>query len=128
MARQKVRIEAHGLVELLTSYGGRAHRRRVGAGARQCPDGQRQSAAVAVRLRKRVEELRVRHSASVARAAAAVRRPSSSRAADELRPVQPCSGMDVSARGCRPTGCGSLIRGGALCEFRRRVWVAMNKE
>jgi hypothetical protein len=24
MARQKVRIEAHGLVELLTSYGGRA--------------------------------------------------------------------------------------------------------
>jgi hypothetical protein len=29
--------------------------------------------------------------------------------------------MDVRARGCRPTGCGSLIRGGALCEFRRRV-------
>jgi len=24
--------------------------------------------------------------------------------------------MDVWARGCRPTGCGSLIRGGALCE------------
>jgi hypothetical protein len=46
---------------------------------------------------------------------------SSSRAADELRPAQPCLEMDVRARGCRPTGCGSLIRGGALCEFRRRV-------
>lgn len=229
------------------------HPRRVGAGARQCPDGQRQSAAVAVRLRERVEELRVRHSASVlgqrrcpppelfARSgdfplatASGIdpavldcrgvpawlprlcrtwrRRLSSHRntatptarwrlrwilqsseeptdvvdvlggrlhrrevpATVEVGPVSagqrmdvhdmvdeigclisrslcwetvtpgsrsgrpPSSGevrgrqmnsvrrsrvleMDVRARGCRPTGCGSLIRGGALCGFRRRV-------
>ena len=39
---------------------------------------------------------------------------SSSRAADELPPAQPCLEKDVRARGCRPTGCSSLIREGAI--------------
>jgi hypothetical protein len=99
MARQKVRIEAHGLVELLTATAAGRHSRRVGAGARQCPEGQRQSAAVAVRLRERVEELRVRHSASVPGP-----RPLSAAELFALSgdfPLATASGIDPAGLACR---------------------------
>jgi hypothetical protein len=53
---------------------------------------------------------------------------SSSRAADELRPAQPCFGNGREGTRLPTHRMRQLDRGRALCEFRRRVWVAMNKE
>jgi hypothetical protein len=50
---------------------------------------------------------------------------SGSRAADELGAAQRCLGTGGEGRGCRPIGCGSLSRGGAIVRVSASGLVAM---
>ena len=74
---------------------------------------------MAVRLRERVEELPVRHSASVARAAAAVRRPSCSQGTHQLHTAVV---RNLGVYGMVADGYGLAHFVEALSDGREAVW------
>ena len=117
--------------DVVDVQGGRLHRREVPATVEVGPV----SAGQRMDVRDMVDEIGCLISRSLcggqypgAPVGQAAEFWSSSRAADELRPAQPCFGNGREGTRLPTHRMRQLDRGRALCEFRRRVWVAMNKE